>query len=403
MHNRTMKRLAAAVLLVAVAIPAVADDRVVVDLVTDGLPDGRDIGVNYNIFSAPDDRAIYYSATDWLTPDGLVEMNFGMSLANYYADQPGGFDKQVKHLHEYDLQRAYDLGITDQSLVSASLRFGVDRVIDMTLSGLTDVWAPEYAYIAVFNGDGLLTTELDAQPDFDQCDRQQPSTWHYTVHLVSPQGYRITDDEILNSGGLIEFEVDVTGKVTGLFVSQEPFAGFTVAASHDADFTLTSMDGGYFPTLRLVGPLLGDFTLDDQIDMTDFAYLQNCFSGADTAPVAGCLRADLEQDDDVDIDDFLIYQGYLAGPIDGRGGEGPTSHDGEVTVTGGAQEQPLVRSRNELGDFNADGEVDLADAKHFDACIAGRRPYGECQRADLNGDGQLDQRDVRLFGQLFGR
>jgi len=52
------------------------------------------------------------------------------------------------------------------------------------------------------------------------------------------------------------------------------------------------------------------------------------------------------------------------------------------------------------GDFDRDGDVDLADFGHFQACLTG--PAVEvtdpnCLDADLDGDSHVDQGDCGIF------
>ena len=407
-------------LLGASAGLAPAGDRVEVVLASDGNPDSgtngarddgtRSIGINYHIFSGPDDHAIYYSAADWVRNpdegfflDGLVELNFGMNFGNHAEDYPEGFDRQVKHLQEYLLAPGYDAGISAPSLVSATLSFGVDRVIDMTQGGATDLWAPEWMYLVSFAGDGLLTTLADAQLDFDRCDRTAPETWDYTIHLVSPDGYRLSDDEIDANGGLIIFEIDVTEDLRALIGDQESFAGFTMAGSHDGDFTLLSMDGGALPSLTLIGPLLGDFDEDEDVDLADYAWFQRCFTGPDVTAIPECRRCDFERDDDVDLDDYSIFASKLTGPGGGgfRGAE-RSSRTGTVRIRPGRKGKESI-SRGEIGDFNADGQVNRDDRAHFQDCFSRRdsNTAPGCENADLDGDGDVDERDLILFRGIF--
>jgi hypothetical protein len=57
----------------------------------------------------------------------------------------------------------------------------------------------------------------------------------------------------------------------------------------------------------------GDFDGDDDVDMKDFAHLQNCFSGEGIPYGAGCTDADLNEDSDVDQSDFVTFLPCLAG------------------------------------------------------------------------------------------
>lgn len=317
-------------------------------------------GPNYNIFDAnqTDDHAIYYSAADWMRDpdsglylDGLVDpIPFGMSFGNYGFDYPEGFDRQVKHLQEYMLAPAYDAGVTAASLVSATLTVTVDRVIDMSLQNCTDCVAPEWMYIAVFAGDGYLTTRNDAQLDYDRCDRLFPETWDITHHMVSDRGNRWSDDEIDFYGGKITLEIDVTSNVRDLLAAAEGFAGFTLAGSHDADFTITSLDGGTYPTTTL--PTL------------------TLVNSAPLIPIG-------------------VTPTQLPTPS-------PCPDTGRDTTT---------MASSELGDFNRDGRVDQQDrAYYMDSylrSINGTSPWSAI--ADFDRDGDVDPHDLAQFRSLFDK
>lgn len=332
-------------------------------------------GPNYNLFDSTqsEDNAIYYSAGDWVRDpssslfiDGLVDDvgSFGMVIGNYGGDYPEGFDRQVKHIQEYLLAPAYTSGLNAGTLESATLTFVVDRVVDMSLSGCTDCVAPEWLYINVFGGDGKLTSVADAQLDFDRCDRLFPETWDIVVHLLSPDGFRLSDDEIDLFGGTITFEIDVTSEVRALMASGEAAAGFTFATSHDGDFTLMSIDGGSYPVTQL--PTL---TLEG-----------NC--GLATPPSL-----------DPPVPSALIPSFVPPVPF--------------ASIEFGSFDMIERASRlgaaSELGDLNRDGEVGQADWTYFirSFTLSRRGKSVDQGQADLNGDGVIDSSDITLFIGLF--
>jgi len=59
--------------------------------------------------------------------------------------------------------------------------------------------------------------------------------------------------------------------------------------------------------------LPGDFDLDGDVDVTDAAFVQGCFSGSGNPPSPGCEPADLDGDNDVDVADYLILQSNYTG------------------------------------------------------------------------------------------
>jgi hypothetical protein len=404
----------------AAAAPARATecDRVEVLLISSSQPGLREPGDPFNIFDGPDDHAIYYSAADWIRNpeeglflDGLVDLNFGMSFGNV-GPQPEGFDQQVKQLQEYRLGPAYAAGVTADNLQSATLQIIVDAVLDMTLSGQTDLITPQWMYVNVFVGDELLTTLEDAQLDFDRCDRARPDTWEIQYELLTAGGGRITADEIDAAGGKIVLNIDVTEQVRELMAESPSAAGFTLAASADGDFVLMSVDGGSGSTARLprllvVGGYIGDFDGTGAVDLVDFAVFQGCFSGEE-APAEGCAVADLDRDGDVDTGDLTLLADNLRGP-----GVPCTDEADSATYMASTIFQPLDPSVDEVpaprffGDFNDDGELNHADRLYFESCYESAASGGgsvadACLTADLNHDGRVDARDRRLFVAIFG-
>ncbi len=57
----------------------------------------------------------------------------------------------------------------------------------------------------------------------------------------------------------------------------------------------------------------GDFDADGDVDLTDFGYLQRCFSGSGVPPASGCTNADLGGDNDVDQADFDLFKACFGG------------------------------------------------------------------------------------------
>jgi hypothetical protein len=60
-------------------------------------------------------------------------------------------------------------------------------------------------------------------------------------------------------------------------------------------------------------PLPGDFDLDGDVDQTDFAHLQMCFSGSGQTYSPGCSDADLDFNGSVDASDFQTFAACMAG------------------------------------------------------------------------------------------
>jgi hypothetical protein len=66
--------------------------------------------------------------------------------------------------------------------------------------------------------------------------------------------------------------------------------------------------GTHTPSIPAVA---GDFDVDYDVDMFDFAHLQACFSGSGVPNDVGCADADLDTDGDVDQSDFSVFLSCL--------------------------------------------------------------------------------------------
>ncbi len=378
-------------------------------------------GGGYTLFdpNKVDDFGIYYGAADWLRDancpaaspclDGIVDLNFGMTFANAYYDYPEGFDRQIKQLHEYMLAPAYAAPVSADTLISATLTLSADRVIDMTMAGCTDCPAPEWMYVNVFAGDGLLTTLADAQLDFDRCDRTDPNSWDVTFHLLSERGNRVTQDEIDYYGGLIELEIDLTEEVRALMADTLPFVGLSIAGSHDGDFTLLSLDPPgppiVLPKLTLIAALRGDLNCDGVVTFSDInpfvLRLTNPAGYAAAYPDCPDENGDVNGDGGVGFGDINPFVDLLTGGSHGVVYGGPQSSE----RAGAHGQQPSATAPREFGDFNADGFVDQFDRVRFEECLASGGGVGatDCAACDLDGDKDVDEEDLAVFRSLFSK
>ena len=58
----------------------------------------------------------------------------------------------------------------------------------------------------------------------------------------------------------------------------------------------------------------GDFDGDCDVDLDDYAHLQDCLAGPDGGISAGCDGADLAPDSNVDLEDVVVFQKIFTGP-----------------------------------------------------------------------------------------
>lgn len=67
-----------------------------------------------------------------------------------------------------------------------------------------------------------------------------------------------------------------------------------------------------------VGGLCGDFDMDGDVDLADFASFAQCFAGPDNPPDSNCpagVDADCDDDGDVDLADFATFAQNFTGPL----------------------------------------------------------------------------------------
>ena len=80
----------------------------------------------------------------------------------------------------------------------------------------------------------------------------------------------------------------------------------------------------------------------------------------------------------------------------------PGTHNAVITITGDYNERTIAVAltvETVQVDFDEDGDVDMADFGHFQACLSGpgiQAPQ-ECRDADMNGDLDVDQDDFGAF------
>jgi hypothetical protein len=89
----------------------------------------------------------------------------------------------------------------------------------------------------------------------------------------------------------------------------------TMTTRSDEDTDTGIVDMGYHYPVTGQSLLMGDFDRDADVDLGDFAGLQNCFTGEGPADVSPCCRIfDFGSDSDVDLDDYAEFRSVLMGP-----------------------------------------------------------------------------------------
>ncbi len=90
---------------------------------------------------------------------------------------------------------------------------------------------------------------------------------------------------------------------------------FTVTMAYDNEVS-TWPDGGTLTIDNLLFTRAGspDCDVDTDVDLADFAYFQQCFTGEGGGVPSGCECADLNFDGNVDIDDYRLINLRMEGP-----------------------------------------------------------------------------------------
>ncbi|MBN1490701.1 MAG: GerMN domain-containing protein [Phycisphaerae bacterium] len=125
----------------------------------------------------------------------------------------------------------------------------------------------------------------------------------YPHGCVSVQ-FEVTD--VCN--GSVEATIDDTPVSSG-----ESVCGLSLG-SHTLTVTATNVLGSDIKDVTFTISF-GDFDLDDDVDLTDFALFAGCFNGPNRAPAtSGCEVVDYDGDSDVDLGDFSMFATCFNGP-----------------------------------------------------------------------------------------
>jgi hypothetical protein len=108
------------------------------------------------------------------------------------------------------------------------------------------------------------------------------------------------------------------GRISGAATTTLTIAGAGVADLGDYRCVVSADCGSASSNeaaLTLAGATYGDFDLDADVDLGDFAYFQMCFNGPNRSHgQSGCDKVDWDSDGDVDLSDFGRFQACFNGP-----------------------------------------------------------------------------------------
>jgi hypothetical protein len=178
---------------------------------------------------------------------------------------------------------------------------------------------------------------------------------------------------------------------------------------------LTAYADGGTHTLRiecnLVGGKITNFNVDD-VNVLTGRYTDDCNNNG--APDACDNCADLDGDGDADAVDYHMFRGAFgrnaADPAfntcadyNGSGAVGLNDFQAWLECYRSFVGDPLAEAPggglDEMGDLDADGDVDLADFSAFQACVGGAGNADECMVSfDFNFDWKVNFEDASGFG-----
>ncbi len=147
---------------------------------------------------------------------------------------------------------------------------------------------------------------VEVVPDPDNAKTGTP----YTKQLTLLQGNPIPTWSVITGPAGIQVGngEDNAGYVSGWTPTSEQI-GQTLTITIRA----TNAVGHDDETWQVTVFSAADFDLDGDVDLVDFGFLQNCYSGNNIPYSTGCQQADLDKDNDVDQTDFTQFKNCLGG------------------------------------------------------------------------------------------
>ena len=149
-------------------------------------------------------------------------------------------------------------------------------------------------------------------------------TQHPEARQVAAGGTAVFDVTASGSGSLsYQWQKDLAnliddGRVSGATTPTLTIAGAGIADQGAYRCIVTGecgSAGSNEAVLTLIGASYGDFDIDADVDLADFAYFQMCFNGPNrSASQSGCAKVDHDADGDIDLTDFAAFQACFNGP-----------------------------------------------------------------------------------------
>lgn len=161
-----------------------------------------------------------------------------------------------------------------------------------------EVWIQAAYWGSISLGGRVFTVEIASDPNFQNV---------YVTYDADASD--LEDQSETGTGGTGQF-----WRFTHTFeLPEQPGLEYVRVSLVTADSLAVFIDQVSIDTRCVLPGIPGDFDGDEDVDLADFGFFQNCYAGGG-APGTGCTAADLDEDDDVDLDDTAMMVAQFSGP-----------------------------------------------------------------------------------------
>ncbi|MGB9625413.1 MAG: immunoglobulin domain-containing protein [Phycisphaerae bacterium] len=168
--------------------------------------------------------------------------------------------------------------------------------------------APAFDNVVLYGGDPLRAPYIITQPVPQGVPARSTATFTVTAGGTTPLNYQWQKNYI-NLSNTGHYSGVTTPTLTISNVDGNDVANYRCMVTNMYGSTASEQ-----AALSLVAAK-GDFDMDGDADLEDFAFFQSCFNGPNRpARWGGCSDADSDDDNDVDLGDFAAFQACFNGP-----------------------------------------------------------------------------------------
>ena len=206
-------------------------------------------------------------------------------------------DAMGSAIGRYGMWGGMTFGVVDPDEVAVALTFEVPNHARPS-PWHKEVWIQVAYWGSTLAVGRVLKVEIASDPNFQNV--------YLTYHADDPD---IEDQSETGAGSTGQF-----WRFTHTFeLPEQPGLEYVRVSLVTADSLAVFIDQVSIDTRCRQPGIPGDFDEDQDVDLADFAYFQNCFAGGG-APSPACAAADLDDDEDVDLDDAALMVTNFTGP-----------------------------------------------------------------------------------------